>query len=190
MFRRPEPDGREDDPREGDLKKIDCGKGRRGEEPSAGAGEMMPRHSDQGREDDGQHSRSHGAEKGLHPIELPENRVKPRCRPEQQHGWKGKEHAGRDGPAQPVQFPTRVNDQLMGLGSGQDHAEVQTGGKLVRGHPAPALDQLFAQDGNLPSRAAEADPAQSGEEPSCFHPVRDRFYLAMILHLFIFLVRS
>jgi hypothetical protein len=118
------------------------------------------------------------------------NRVKPRRSPEQQYGRKHEERAGCDRPAQPVQFPTRINDQLMGLGSGQEHAEIQTGGKLVRGQPAPALDQLFAQDGNLSGRAAEADPAQSSEEAPCFLPVRDHFFLAMILHLFIFLVRS
>ena len=146
---------------------------------------MMPRHSDQGCEDDGQHGRSHGGKKGLHPVELPEHRVQPRRGPEQQHGRKHEERAGRDRPAQPVQFPTRINDQLMGLGSGQEHAEIQTGGKFVRGQPAPALDQLFAQDGNLSGRATEADPAQSGEEAPCFFPIGNRFVLARLTHLFI-----
>ena len=105
---------------------------------------MVTRHAHQRGDNDGEHGWTHHAEERLHPSELSVDRIQCRRDRNEQHGRQDKEHAGRNGAAQPVQFPSRIDDQLMRLGSRQEHAEIQARGKLMWGEPVAAFDQFLA----------------------------------------------
>ena len=189
MFEGAESEAGEHDPRERHLKekhRDECG---HRDQPCTGVRQVMARHPHQRGDDDGEHGRTHRAEECLHPSELSVNRIQCRRDRNEQHSRQDEEHTGRDGATQSVQLPSRIDDQLMRLGSGQEHAEIQARGELVRGEPAASFDQFLAQDGDLPRWPAETDPSQPRKETAGGCPVSRGFFLAILLHLFIVLGR-
>ncbi len=68
-------------------------------------------------------------------------------------------------PQSAVQPPADVGGDLLGLGTGQEHAEVERPQILLLGDPALLLDQLPVHDRDLPRRTPEVDETQPYPEP-------------------------
>ena len=63
-----------------------------------------------------------------------------------------------------MQPPSNIDRKLLGFGSGKDHAMGQRMEEASAADPPLLLDQLVMHDGNMSSRAAEADPSQLAPE--------------------------
>jgi hypothetical protein len=61
-----------------------------------------------------------------------------------------------------------VGDQLLRLGAGQYHAEVECMQKAPLRQPTTALYQFLVQDGDLPRRPTKADEPELEPKPKGF----------------------
>ena len=147
----------------------------------------MPRHAHQRGDDDGEHRGTDQSEDGLHGLDVSVIGIKHGQNPEQQRGRKNKQDRRGNRPAQTLHFPSRINGQLVRLGSRQEKAEVEAAGEFPGGEPFSPLDQFLAQDGDLAGRTAETDQAEPGKEAD--HLFQTGFFLAWRVHLFILVGR-
>src|SRR5215216_2938313 len=83
-------------------------------------------------------------------------------------------------PHRPVQPPPDIRSDLLGLGTGQEHAEVERSQVLLLGDPALLLHQLFVHDGDLASRATEVYEPELHPKPERL-PEPDRLDLRSLL---------
>jgi hypothetical protein len=114
-----------------------------------------------------------------------------REQPQNEDGGDHEEGAGHDTAQSPVQPPPYVGGDLLRLGTGQEHAEVQRPQILLLGDPALLLDQLLVHDGDLAGGTAEVDEAELHPEPEGL-PETYRLALPLLplrgfrLHLYFF----
>jgi hypothetical protein len=113
-----------------------------------------------------------GYDHGLHPVEQTVDRwhvgvgyrqVREQEQDEDRRYYE--EGAGHDATKRPVQPPANVGGDLLRLGTGQEHAEVQRPEVLLLGDPALLLDKLPVHDRDLPGRTPEVDEPQLYPEP-------------------------
>src|SRR5439155_11483044 len=83
---------------------------------------------------------------------------------DQEEGRNHERDAGDDPALDLVQEPAHVDRELLGLGSGQQHAVVQGVQEPGVADPAPALHQLLVHDRDLPGGTAEVDEAELDPE--------------------------
>ena len=93
------------------------------------------------------------------------------------------EGARYDASQRSVKPPADVGGDLLGLRTGQEHAEVQRPQVLLLGYPALPLDQLPVHDGDLPGWAAEVDEPELHPEPERL-PEADWLGPRLLLELF------
>ena len=167
------------DQREGNREKVKCDEGqdREGEEDAVVERSLA----------DTQDRLDHdGDDHRLHPVEQTRDRryvgVGGREvgeQPQYEDRRYDEESASHDAAQSSVQPPADVGGDLLGLGAGQKHAEVQSPQVLVLGDPMFLLDQLPVHDRDLPGRSPEVDQPQLYPEPERF-PESDR--LDPVLH--------
>jgi hypothetical protein len=86
-----------------------------------------------------------------------------------------KKHAGDDAAEGAVQQPADIDAQLLGLGAGQQHAEVERMQEALFADPALLLDQDAVHDRDLAGRAAEAQHGDAGPRGGGFGQRRERW---------------
>ena len=111
-------------------------------------------------QDDGRHRRLDAVEQCGHQRLRAPSHVDPAQGDQHQQRRQHKQQAGSDAAARLVHQPAQVSGQLLRLGPGQDHAEIERMQKAFFRHPAAPLDQLAVHDRNLPGRPAKTDEAQ------------------------------
>jgi hypothetical protein len=111
-----------------------------------------------------QHERSDGrldaVEDAGHHRHMAEAQIDPRQRDQDEQRRQHEQRPGHDATPRAVHQPADVGGELLGLGAGQQHAEIQRVKKALLADPAPPLDQLGMHDRDLPGGSAEADEAE------------------------------
>ena len=95
---------------------------------------------------------------------MPARHVEPAQAEEEKDRGQDEPKSGRDPSPGTVEPPPEVGGELLGLGPGQEHAEIQRVEKMGVADPAIFLDQLPVHDRDLPGRAAETDESQLDPE--------------------------
>ncbi|MCY1235043.1 hypothetical protein D9M72_476470 [compost metagenome] len=103
-----------------------------------------------------------------HHRHVAEAQVDPRQRDEDEQRGQHEQGAGHEAAARAVHEPADVGGQLLRLGAGQQHAEVQRMQEALLADPAPPLDQLRMHDRDLPGGPAETDEAELEPEAKRF----------------------
>ena len=86
---------------------------------------------------------------------------------EQDERRQDEQPAGRDRAADAVHRVADVGGELLRLGPGKRHAEVERVQEAALRDPAPPLDELVVHDRDLPGRPAEADHPELQPEAEC-----------------------
>jgi hypothetical protein len=142
------------------VKEKNGDEGEGGDGPHHRVAQGLLANAQHGGRDDGQHRWFQTVEKGGDPRDVAVNGVNVRKR-EQNHRPGQDEQGARHNPApRPMQQPTAVGGELLGLWSGQQHAVVKGVEKALLPDPPTLLDQLRVHDRNLPRRSAEADQTE------------------------------
>jgi hypothetical protein len=74
-----------------------------------------------------------------------------------------KKHPGDNAAPGAMEKPTDINGQLLCLGAGQEHAEIERVKKTRLAIQRLFSNELALHDGDLPRRAAEADEPKLGK---------------------------
>jgi len=86
--------------------------------------------------------------------------VDPRQADQDEQRRQHEEDACDDAAPGAMHEPADVRRELLRLGSGQQHAVVQSMQEAALGDPAASLDEVLMHDGNLPGRPSEADESE------------------------------
>ena len=113
-----------------------------------------------------------GDDHGLDPVEEPgdlrqgaEPHVRPREPPDDQHRGHDEADAARDEPGPARARVAQVDRHLGGVRPRDEVRHPEEVEEALVGHPAPALDDLLAEEGDMRGGAPERDAAELEEEP-------------------------
>ena len=118
--------------------------------------ERAPADPDHRLDDDRQHGGLQAEEGRGDEADLPPQRVDDAERHQGDDAGQDEQAAGHEAAARAVHQPADIDGELLGLGSGQQHAVVQRMQEPALGDPPLLLDDDAVHHRDLPGRAAEA----------------------------------
>ena len=147
---------RDNDQRKWDREEEDRHERRRRERLQRSALQCAPANPDQGFDHDRQHGGLQTEERARDNADFAPFRVDDAERHQSDDAGQDEQPAGHDATARAVHQPADIGRELLGLGTGQQHAIVERMQEAALGHPLFFFDENAVHHRDLTGRAAEA----------------------------------
>ena len=151
--------GGDDDHRERHPETEDADESGGGDGDRGPASQRSPRHPHHRFENDGKHRRLQAEEDGLEPADAVEEGIERGKHEDDGEAGEDEERAGDDAATRAVEEPADIGGELLGLGTGEQHAEIQRMQEPVLRYPLSLVDEHAVHEGDLPGGPAEAKEA-------------------------------
>ena len=150
----------DDDRGKRDMKKVDCYECGRSNQPHRDGAQSPAANSNNGRGYDRQHRRLQTIKDRGDPPNVAISHVNVAKRPQDENRRKDEQRPGDNAAPDFVKKPSEVNGELLCLGSGEQHAKIQSMKKSRLVDPFLLFDQLSVHHCDLSARSAEGYEAK------------------------------
>ena len=116
-------------------------------------------------EDDRQHRRLEAEEQSVDRADIAVEEIEPAQAHDRDDAGQHEQDAGDEPAADAVHQPADIGGELLRLGAGQQHAEVERVQEAALADPAPLLDQHLVHQRDLAGRPAEAQQGDPRPDP-------------------------